>query len=884
MTEATHWHRLSKALDDLLDRDPVARERELAAIAQRDAGFAAELRELLQAAQCEGVLEFGMAEAAPDLLEALAARDAASEEDPAGQRIGAWRVLRVLGRGGMGEVLLAERDGDGFVQQAALKRLKRGMDSDELLRRFAQERRILASLEHPLIARLLDGGVDGEGRPYFAMEYVAGEPITDHARRAGLDVRRRVQLMLKVCEAVAYAQRRLVVHRDLKPSNLLVDAQGEPRLLDFGIAKLLDEEPGTAATRTGQRVLSPAYAAPEQILGQPVGTATDVYALGVLLFELLSGRLPHPRRADGSEGLLAALTDEVTDAPSQALRRAPADRIERAYGTRVVESARFVRAIDADLDRIVLTSLRREPDRRYASAEALAADLRAWLEGRPITARPDTTAYRLRKFVRRNRVGVGAATLALLSLVAGLGVALWQVEVAREHAETAERERARASEVKDFIVTLFQTANPSFARKGAQMTALDLVRDAAARVELELGDAPQEQAELRVAIGASLATLGQAAEGIAMIEASVAQLRSLTPRPDGALAEALHQGAIHSVESGRLDEAERAVDEALVLLAAGHDHALARIGVRTTRAKVMTLRGDLASAEHEYRAILDERRAVVGADDPRLAVDWNNLGAIAFRRDRYVEAEQAYAEASRLIALDPDAPESRQAWLRMGRGMALMGRGELEAAERELAAAHAVAERTLHAEHPIVASIAISAARLARYQGDVDLAIEHAGRARRIYAKLGHPEEGVAALQMGLALRSAGRASAAETTLKDALRLFEANAARGPDHRVTQALLGLIRLQRGEGDGVEAIHEALSALQADGHERSNAHAEVLGFRAEAAKLAGDDAGELTWRRREIDALIALLGPDHPRVLAATAACTTAAVDCSRTRP
>jgi tRNA A-37 threonylcarbamoyl transferase component Bud32/tetratricopeptide (TPR) repeat protein len=882
MPDAAQWSRLSEALDRLLDLDPVECERELESIARDEPEFAAELRELLAAADHEGVLERGIAQAAPALLNTLAESEGTAEEDLTGQRIGSWRVLRRIGRGGMGEVLLAERDGAEFVQQAAVKRLKRGVDSDELLRRFAQERRILASLEHPLIARLLDGGVDDEGRPFFAMEYVPGVPITQYAREARLDARSRVQLMLKVCEAVAYAQRRLIVHRDLKPSNLIVDPRGEPRLLDFGIAKLLDEDAG--ATRTGQRVLSPAYAAPEQILGEPVGTSTDVYALGVLLYELLSGRLPHPRRGDGSDGFVASLTEEVSDAPSLALRRASADRIERAYGARGAESGRLARAIDGDLDRIVLTALRREPERRYASAEALAGDLRAWLDGRPIAARRDTAGYRLRKFVRRNKVGVATGALALVSLLAGLAAALWQAELARLHAAEAEQQRARATEVKEFVVTLFQTANPAHARKGAEMLAVDLVRDAATRIERELGDVPYEQAELRVAIGGALATMGLAAEGLTMIEASIAQLRGLSSRPDTALAEALHQAAIHYVENGRLGDAELAVDEALKLLAPAGPDTLPRIAVRTTRAKIVTLRGDLAAAEDEYRMILGERRAVVGPDDPRLAVDWNNLAAVALRRDRYADAQRAYAESTRLIALDPEAPESRQAWLRLGLGMALVGRGDFGAAERELELARAIAERTLHAGHPIVANIAIAAARLARYQGRPDLAMERAARARAIYAELQHPDGAAAALQLGLALRAAGRHSEAEATLNEAVQGYDASASRAPESRLARAALGLVRVERGDGDGLDAIQDALATLQADGLERSNAHAEALGLRAQAAAHAGDATGAEAWRRREIDALIALFGTEHPRVLAATAACTPAATDCLRTRP
>ena len=892
MSDPARWQRLSDALDRLLDLEALQREPEIERLAQGDAAFAAELRELLRAAtQPEGLLEHGVAALAPEALAELA--EPAEEADVVGRCIGHWRILGRLGRGGMGEVLLAERDDAGFVQQAALKRLKRGMDSDELLRRFAQERRILASLEHPLIARLLDGGVDDEGRPYFAMEYVDGAPITEYAAARALGVRERVALMQRVCEAVAYAQKRLVVHRDLKPSNVMVDARGEPRLLDFGIAKLLSVDEQHTQTLAGLRVMSPAYAAPEQILGEPISTATDVYSLGVLLFELLTGGLPHQRRGLASDGLAGAVSQEVTEPPGRALRRAGGDQATRAYGARGGERDRFARQLDGDLDRIVLAALRREPERRYASAAALANDLRLWLEGRPIAARGDSAGYRLRKLVQRNKAGAIAAMLALVSLLGGLGAALWQAQIASRHAaeadvqrELAEQQAQRAEQVKDFVVALFRTGNPEFTQGGAQMSATDLLREAAARIDKELVATPEPQAELRVAIAQALAALGARDEALALTETSIAQLRGFAQPQQAALAEALHEAAILYENRGRLDDAQRAAQEAFALLeGTGPENALPRISIRTTFAKLATFRGDHAAAEAEYRAILDERRRLIGADDPRLAVDWNNLGAVALRRDRYADARHAYAEASRLLALDPKSPESRQAWLRLGQGTALIGLGDYAGAEREMTAALEVAERSLHGAHPIVASILTGRARLARFDGRAGAAIAFAGRARDIYVGLGHPDRAKAALELGLAaLSDAQRGDEAEAAFADAIRTFEAHAGRDPEYRLAQAASGLMDVERGRAGGIEAIEAALKALEADDRERSNAYAEALGLRARAAVRAGDAEGTGEWRRRQAEALVALLGAAHPRVLAATAACTPPAADCPPGRP
>jgi serine/threonine protein kinase len=333
------WTRASALFDELADCDATERDARLAAL--RDAGEDPAVIEQLVAmlaadAQASGVLDRGVQAMAPTVVDALAQGQAASVDDAAApSSIGRFRLVRLLGRGGMGEVYLAESTQGDFVQQVALKLLKRGMDSDEILRRFAQERRILAQLNHAHIAALVDGGVSAEGRPYYAMEYVAGEALTDYARHHGLSARERVHLMVLICDAVAHAQSRLVVHRDLKPSNILVDTDGQPRVLDFGIAKILGDSAEEGLTRTGARALSPAYAAPEQIRGEPVSTATDVYALGVVLYELLCGQLPHKRSATAPE-----YGDDATSSverPSQVLRRTTSGTGVSAYGQRSSE-------------------------------------------------------------------------------------------------------------------------------------------------------------------------------------------------------------------------------------------------------------------------------------------------------------------------------------------------------------------------------------------------------------------------------------------------------------------------------------------------------------------------------------------------------------------
>ena len=421
------WRRLSALFDECCELGAEARAARLHALAAEDAELARQLRALLDAdARAEVEVDRPAITLAPEFTQAPAA-------------IGPWRVLCHLGSGGMGEVWLAERADGSFDRRVAIKLLKRGMDSEQILARFLRERRILARLSHPHIARLLDGGRADDGRPYFVMEHVEGLPITAWAQARALSVDARLELLLAVCDAVDHAHRNLIVHRDLKPSNILVDADGTVKLLDFGIAKLIDADAATdpavaPLTGTEMRVLTPTYAAPEQIRGEAVTTATDVYALGVLLYELLTGRLPHCR--EGSPQALAErLAHESIERPSHALATDP----------------RRARPLRGDLDTIALTALRHEPERRYAGAAALAEDIRRHRAGRPIHARADALGYRLGRLLRRHRTAAAAAVTVLCAVFAGAAALGWQ-------AHAAAREAHEASAIRCFLVNLFDAS------------------------------------------------------------------------------------------------------------------------------------------------------------------------------------------------------------------------------------------------------------------------------------------------------------------------------------------------------------------------------------------------------------------------------------------
>jgi eukaryotic-like serine/threonine-protein kinase len=468
--------RAEAVLDAALTREPT----EWAALLDETCSGDPELRREVEALlarvnSAERFLESPPGTAAAALLaEAEAHEPSYSARTRDGQRIGAYRVVRELGRGGMARVFLAERADGEFQQQVALKLLRPGLDSDLDRDRFRGERQILASLSHPNIARLFDGGVTEDGEPYLVMEYVEGEPLDRYCVSRNLSVAERLTLFLRVAEATTYAHRSLVVHRDLKPSNILVTADGTVKLLDFGLAKLLEPNAGftPAMTRTGHRWMTPEYAAPEQVRGETISTLTDVYQLGVVVYELLSGHLPFSGRARSLHDLEQAILDEEPQLPSTAALRGDAPSDEARSRSRMIRG---------DLDAIVMKALHKEPERRYESAAALHDDIERFRAGRAVAARPDGTGYRLRKFTRRNRMAVIAAGIAAAGLIVATVFSMHQAREARRQRDAAQREARRQLAMAEVQLVLASDSRGPNGRTLSTLERIELAEQALGR-------------------------------------------------------------------------------------------------------------------------------------------------------------------------------------------------------------------------------------------------------------------------------------------------------------------------------------------------------------------------------------------------------------------
>jgi serine/threonine-protein kinase len=842
--------------DELVDLDATAQRARLLEIAGDDAELARFLAELLAADErAMTLIADPIGRRAPAYVAAALQEAGAPQRDRSGDRIGRYRLLRLLGRGGMAEVYLADRADGEFVRQVAVKRILPGLASDVIHARFLRERQILAGLDHPGIARLLDGGRSEDGDPYFVLEHVEGLPITEHCDRQRLPIADRLRLLAEVCDAVDAAHRQLVVHRDLKPSNILVTAGGQPKLLDFGIAKLLEDGGEEGQTRVEGHALTPSYAAPEQVLGEPVTTAADVFALGVLLFELLAGRKPFVRDARPLPALVRQVDEETLERPSTALRRAATGGAAEAR--RAAE--RRARQLEGDLDTIVGKALARDPQRRYASAAALADDLRRFLARRPIRARPDSRRYRLGRFVARHRLAAAAAALAAMAVLAGLAVALWQGAVARREARRAER-------VRDFLVDLFKQADPSRSR-GGTVTAREILDAGARQVERELAADPGLAAELLDAIAQVERGLGlapsarrRAERSLALREAALGADATATAASRVTLGEVL-------VDLGDLDAAKRALARAATGAAADEE-----IERRRAEAWVTALwhggGQEKAIAEVRRRLAADEARH--GAASAEAATWQLFLAGLLVDSSRVGEAVPLARTAAAALEARPETSGLERVRARISLANVLDSAAPSEEAFALFGSALALQREILGADHPEVAFSEIAfgfTLNERRQHEESERVLRHAIAVLR---PLGHYELGSAVRYLGFTLMSRRRFAEAEPLFAEAESIYGNSDGIGPDHPLTRgarlsrgwALLRLERLPE-----AEAVLRAVAAdiERAEGGQ-SNSLRTALKYLGEVRRGRGDLDEALALHRRARAIELEVFGTsEHPGV-------------------
>ncbi|MCC6929452.1 MAG: serine/threonine protein kinase [Gemmatimonadaceae bacterium] len=753
--------RLEALLDLALDTEPTQREHALAAACTDDPALLAEARALVAALERSG--EFLQRPAAA----LLGLSDSPPPETRTGESIGSWRLGRELGRGGMGTVWLAERESGGFQQQAALKLVRGGARSAEVLRRFLAERQILAQLQHPNLARLIDGGTTADGEHWFAMEYVDGVRLTDWCDKRRATTEERLETFLQVAEAARYAHRNLVVHRDIKPSNILVTADGTVKLLDFGIAKLLGADTAPGETATALWVMTPEYASPEQVRGEPITTATDVYALGAVLYELLCGHRAHRLTRLTPTEVERAVCDVVPPRMSEVVHQPVTMGVEHASAGELAarrgsDPQRLTRQLAGDLDTIVARALQKDPARRYPSVDALLEDLHRYRTGRPVLARPDTAWYRLRKFVRRHVAGVSAGFAMFLALAGGLATTLWQARIAR-------LESRKARETSAFVIGLFKGANPEESGQ-REVTLRDLVDRGVRRVDSALAAQPEVQSEMYGVLGETYRELGLLQQADSLFRRAVSLAERVLGPESAAFADRLGNLGTTLNALGDYEGADSVLARALAL----------------------------------QRRLHGPRSPEVGLTLGEYANNLQDLGeydrAIAAHRDGIAIDRATFGDTSLTVATDLD-----------NLGVTLTDAGQLQAADSANRSSLAIRQRQLPPGHTLIlnslGNLSVTQSKLGNAVVAESLArIVLDGRKRLLPP--GHRDLAYALEAVAVPLEHQGRLAEAEVLTREALNIRR--TALGPGHAVTMISannLAVLFVRQGKYDSAAAVFD-----------------------------------------------------------------------------
>jgi serine/threonine protein kinase/tetratricopeptide (TPR) repeat protein len=793
--------RVRELFDIALDQPPEKRESVISRLAAGDPALLQEVLSLLRLHEATG----GPLDDGVESLFPLADDDDSSQW--IGRHIGPYRIVREINRGGMGTVFEAIRDDAEYSKRVAIKLIRSDLRGSAIVRRFRRERQILAALDHPNIAHLLDGGIAPDSRPYFVIEFVDGIAIDKYCDAHSLTIRERIVLFIDVCSAVQYAHRNLVIHRDIKPGNVLVSSDGVPKLLDFGVAKLLEGDDDSPDLTADARFLTPEYASPEQLRGDRVSTLSDVYSLGLVLYVLLAGRLPFEADPKSPLRIERILTTEPRR-PSAAVSE-PAARARGDSG-----AARLRRRLAGELDNIALTAIRTEPTRRYASPQDLADDLRRYLDGRVVLAQADTAGYRLKKFVRRNSVAVAAAALIVISLAGGLLASLVE-------ARRAQRESAKEQQVTTFLQRMIGEADPRWpaagARTGPNTTVLDAINRAAGRIGNELSGQPDVEATIRRTIGTTYTGLGLTDSAEPHLRIALALDRLSDRKPTRALAEDLQDlGAVRIVK-GDYREGTSLLREAIRDYAAIGDTLSASFANAANDLSTgLARQGNQIAAESlAVRAVALYRRNY-GDSHASVAMAFSNLATIRNSLGDLPGAEHYLRES--LAAFDRAGGRDyvERGVLMANFGILRKWAGAYRESDSLLSQAIGIMTRTAGTHFPLIA-IAWIERGYSRYLAGNPVgandALEHASDLLRLNGvPPTHPDEARLETVKGLVLIDLGRAREAESLLRRALASREKSyGPSDPRTAETEGALGLALRRLGRATEAKPLLDASRA-------------------------------------------------------------------------
>lgn len=849
------WLKLKAIFHAAIELDPEERDSYITEACAGDEGLRTQVERLLSAHE-----ESGAFLVSPAQLVATHTGDESTdvrEESRKGQRIGPYKVVREIGHGGMGSVFLAVRADDQYRKEVAIKVVRRGMDTDTILRRFMMERQILANLEHPNIARLIDGGSTSDGLPYFVMEYVEGESITDYCDNKLLTIPQRLELFRSVCSALHYAHQNLIVHRDIKPSNILVTADGVPKLLDFGIAKLLGPNwNGETSEHTASivRLMTPEYASPEQFRGLAITTSTDVYSLGLVLYQLLSGQHPYQIKNYQPEDIARFVLEQEPEKPSVVISRQKVS--DETPGTRAVQGEtrgadsqvvfRNPKSLRGDLDNIVLKALRKEPHRRYSSVQEFSEDIRRHLEGLPVTATPDTLGYRTAKFVRRHKTGAIAAAAVVVTLMTATVITAWQAQVARRERVKAEQ---RFNDVRKLANAVVFELHDSIQDLPGSTPARELLVTRALEYLDKLAIESDKEPSLQLELAAAYDKVGDIQGGFATSHLGQ------------------RQKATESYQKGL------AIRESLVAQNPNNVEFLRQLSTSYTKVgQVLWIKVDVKGALESYRKALEINKRLADQDPTpsarlELAKSYGNfgylLGANGRGEDAVANLRQAVVLMEELAAADPNSLVYQRDLALSYDNLALI----LTDQKKDHTAALELFRKSQKIGDAMLAADP-SNTRLQRGQGvgehniaqiqaklnDIPAALESYRRALVIFKKIlaADPkndefQQAVATTQASVCdmMIKSGEAIEAVKLLMESLEPLEKSYAASPTDEIAHFRIAVVQSSLGEGHKAIATDDRTPASQKLAHWREalswfQKSRDILQSFKNEGKLTGDD--------------------------------------------